>query len=110
MTSELHAVSTPMPIEGYEAATRWAERATFDPNDPTMERGEVAAASGRALLQAVCVADGQVPTADVLRSPNTHPLIQQGEASVSEVGDDAEDERRSHRAGTLNPRALYRPR
>ncbi len=64
MTSEPHAASTPLPIDGYEAATRWAEKATFDPDDPTVERDEVAAASGRALLQAARVADEQVPTAD----------------------------------------------
>lgn len=52
MTSELPAASTPTPVDGYEAATRWAQQATFDPNDPTVERGEVAGANGRALLQA----------------------------------------------------------
>ena len=53
-----------MPIDGYETAARWAETAAFDPNDPTIERGEAAAASGRALLRAANDADEQEPTAD----------------------------------------------
>ncbi len=55
MTSEPHAATTPLPIDGDEAAARWAEKATFDPDDPTVERDEVAAAR---------VADEQVPAAD----------------------------------------------
>lgn len=64
MMSDPCAASTPMPIDGYEAAARWAETATFDPNDPTVERGEVAAASGRALLRAAYDAGEHAPTAD----------------------------------------------
>ncbi|WP_432984155.1 hypothetical protein [Dactylosporangium sp. CA-233914] len=64
MTSERYSASTPMPIDDYEAAARWAETATFDPNDPTVERGAAASASGRALLRAAYGADEQVPTAD----------------------------------------------
>jgi hypothetical protein len=64
MTSELHAAATPLPIDYYEDAARWAETATFDPSDPTVERGEAAAASGRALLEAARNADEQLPTAD----------------------------------------------
>ena len=65
MTSEPHAARTPVPIGAYETATRWAGKATFDPNDPTVELSEVAARSGRALLHAAHIADGQVsrPTA-----------------------------------------------
>jgi hypothetical protein len=64
MTSEPHASSNPLPIDGYEAAARWAEKAAFDPDDPTAERDEIAAASGRALLQAAHIADEQMPDAD----------------------------------------------
>lgn len=61
MTSEPHAARAPAPIGAYETATRWAEEAAFDPNDPTAELGEVAAGSGRALLHAAHTADEQVP-------------------------------------------------
>jgi hypothetical protein len=76
MTSHLHAADTSMPSTpdhagqgeptdaDYLAAARWAETATFDPHDPTLERDEAAAASGRALLQAAFDADDQEPTAD----------------------------------------------
>jgi hypothetical protein len=50
-----------VPIGAYETATRWAEKATFAPNDSTVEVGEVAAGSGRALLHAARVADEQEP-------------------------------------------------
>jgi hypothetical protein len=61
MTSEPHATRTPVPIGAYETATRWAENATFDPNDSTVEIGEAAAGSGRALLNVARVADEQGP-------------------------------------------------
>ena len=74
MTSHPPETGTSMPLNDsghgestdtdYEAAARWAETATFDPHDPTVERGEAAAASGRALLQAAFDADEQEPTAD----------------------------------------------
>ncbi|MGI5180515.1 hypothetical protein ACQEVZ_29795 [Dactylosporangium sp. CA-152071] len=61
MTSEPHAACAPAPIGADETTTRWAEEATFDPNDPTVELGEVAAGSGRTLLHAAHIADEQVP-------------------------------------------------
>jgi hypothetical protein len=64
MTSEPYAAGAPVPISDYEAMARWAQTAAFDPDDPTIECGEAAAASGRALLRAAHDADEHEPTAD----------------------------------------------
>ncbi|GAA0737543.1 hypothetical protein GCM10010199_59750 [Dactylosporangium roseum] len=61
MTSEPHAACAPVPIGAGETTTRWAEEAAFDPNDPTVELGDVAASSGRVLLYAAHATDEQVP-------------------------------------------------
>jgi hypothetical protein len=61
------AADEPEPTDDhYAPAARWAETATFDPADPTIERGAAAAEAGKALLRA---ARGGRPALDAATEP-----------------------------------------
>jgi len=61
------ATNEPEPTDDdYASAAQWAETATFDPTDPTIERGPAAAEAGKTLLRA---ARGGRPALDAASEP-----------------------------------------